>query len=178
MRFYVGCGSTDAPEPILKLMKRLAGIMAQRGVHLRTSEQPGPDTVFRQGSLGKFFTYIPEEDFGGLSAWGMPSELSPSGPRATLARKLNPMFLMMPESEKRWDIVANSVVLGLSGGDLAKLLLTWTPDGATKPGEFTERTGHVARYLKLADRFGVPVLNLARREHRDQVLPWLGLKAH
>lgn len=178
MKFYVGCGSTSAPEPILKLMRRVAGVMAQRGVHLRTSEQPGPDKAFVQGSLGKFFTYLPDEDFEGRSAWGIPSELSLSGPRATLARKLNPMFLMMPEAEKRWDIVANSVVLGSSGGDLAKLLITWTPDGATSPGEFTEHTGHVTRYLKLADRFGVPVMNLARREHRDRALSWLDLKAH
>ena len=173
MRFYAGCGSSEAPEPILKLMTRLATLMAKRGVVLRTSEQPGPDIAFRQGALGKFFTYLPEEDFEGRSAWGIPSEISPSGPRATLARKLDPMFVMMPEHEKRWQIVANSVVLGSSGGDLAKLLITWTPDGATCPAEFTEQTGHVARYLRLADRYGVMVINLARREHRDRVKQWL-----
>jgi len=173
MKFYVGCGSSEAPEIILKLMTRLATVMSRRGVVLRTSEQPGPDTAFRHGALGKFFTYLPDQDFEGRSAWGIPSETSPGGPQAALARKLDPMFLMMPEPEKRWQIVANSVVLGTNGGDLAKLLITWTPDGATCPAEFTPRTGHVERYLKLADRFGVPVINLARREHRDRVKKWL-----
>lgn len=178
MKCYVGCGSSDAPELILKLMNRLAGVMAQRGVKLRTSEQPGPDTAFQQGSKGEFFTYLPFEDFEGKSIWAIPTDLVMSGARPTLARKLNPMFVMLPESEQRWEIVANSVVLGSSGSDLAKLLITWTPDGATKPSEFTERTGHAARYIALADRYGVPVLNLALREHRDRVKPWLTRKAH
>ncbi|SUE95777.1 Uncharacterised protein [Ectopseudomonas mendocina] len=178
MKFYVGCGSTEAPPQILKLINRLAGVMSDRGFFLRASFQQGPDKEFRQGSRGKFFTYLSEEDFKGDSICGIPPDLSPGGASSTLARKLNPMFVMLPEAEKRWEIVANEVVLGSSGGDLAKLLITWTPDGATKPDEFTERTGHVARYLTLADRFGVPVMNLARREHRDKALSWLGLKNH
>lgn len=177
MKFYVGCGSTEAPPQILKLMCRLAALMAQRGSHLRTSEQPGPDEAFRQGSGGKFFTYLADQDFEGKSVWGIPADISFSGARSTLARKLNPMFVMLPDDEKRWEVVANQVVLGSSGDDLAKLLITWTPDGATKPSEFTERTGHVARYLKLTDRFGIPVLNLARRDDRDRALSWLGLKS-
>lgn len=176
MRFYVGCGSTDAPTPILKLMTRLAALMAQRGFVLRTSEQAGSDEAFRRGSCGKFFTYLPDEDLEGKSVWGIPAELS--GARAALARKLNPMFVMLPEAEKRWEIVANQVVLGSSGDDLAKLLITWTADGAMRPADFTERTGHVERYLNLADRFGIPVMNLARREHRDKALSWLGLQNH
>lgn len=176
MNFYVGCGSTEAPPQILKLMTRVATLMAQRGFVLRTSEQAGSDEAFRRGSCGKFFTYLPYEDFEGKSVWGIPAELS--GGRAALARKLNPMFVMLPEAEKRWEIVANQVVLGSSGDDLAKMLITWTPDGATRPAEFTERTGHVTRYLNLADRFGIPVMNLARREHRDKALAWLGLKNH
>lgn len=177
MKFYVGCGSTEAPPQILKLMCRLAALMAQRGSHLRTSEQPGPDEAFRQGSGGKFFTYLADQDFEGKSVWGIPADITFSGARSILARKLNPMFVMLPDDEKRWEVVANQVVLGSSGDDLAKLLITWTPDGATKPSEFTERTGHVARYLKLTDRFGIPVLNLARRDDRDRALSWLGLKS-
>lgn len=177
MKFYVGCGSTEAPPQILKLMCKLAVLMDQRGFTLRTSEQPGPDEAFRQGSGGKFFTYLADQDFEGKSVWGIPADITFGGARSVLARKLNPMFVMLPDSEKRWEVVANQVMLGSSGDDLAKLLITWTPDGATKPAEFTENTGNVARYLKLADRFGIPVMNLARREHRGKALSWLGLKS-
>lgn len=172
MKFYVGCGSTDAPEPILKLMTRLAGVMADKRFILRSAFQQGPDRAFRQGAKGKFFTYLYDEDFAGDSVCGIPPDITQSGASATLARRLNPQFLMMPVAEKRREIAINSIVLGSSGDDLAKLLITWTADGATKPSEFTEQTGLVAKYLTLADRFGVPVLNLARRAHRDKIRHW------
>lgn len=178
MRFYVGCGSRNAPEPILKLMTLLAGVMADRGVHLHTSEEPGPDAAFRRGSRGKFWTFIPDND-SGESICGITSDLTPGGAAVTLARRLNPAFVAMSQQDKRWEIVGNSVMLGMSADNgTAKLLITWTPDGAVDSSTMTPETGHVARYLKLAERYGVPVINLARREHRDKVKPWLAPKHH
>ena len=176
-KFYVGCGSTDTPAPILKLMTLLAQVMAQRGVTLYTSEQSGADKAFVRGSQGSFFTFIPDND-AGESMCGITSDLTPGGAAVTLARKLNPTFVAMTLQEKRWEIVANSILLGLSGVGQAKLLITWTPDGATQPSEFTENTGNVARYLRIAHKYGIPVLNLARREHRDKVKPWLADLSH
>lgn len=176
MSFYVGCGSSKAPEQILKLMTLLAGALSDRGVYLHTSEQSGPDAAFRRGSRGKFWTFIPDND-SGESVCGITSDLTPGGAAVTLARRLNPSFVAMNQQDKRWEIAANSVVLGLEGGQ-AKMLITWTPDGAVDAQTITRDTGHVARYLRLAERYGIPVINLARREHRDKVMPWLKPKSH
>lgn len=176
MAFYVGCGSRQAPEPILKLMTALAGVLSDRGVYLHTSEQPGPDTAFRRGSRGKFWTFIPDND-SGESLCGITSDLTPGGAAVTLARRLNPSFVAMGLQDKRWEIAANSIALGLDGGQ-AKMLITWTPDGAIDSSTITPQTGHVARYLRLAERYGIPVINLARRAHRDKVKPWLKPKSH
>lgn len=172
MRFYVGCGSHLAPEPILKLMTALAGVMADRGVYLHTSEQPGPDAAFRRGSRGKFFTFIPD-NLSGESVCGITSDMTPGGASVILARRLNPAFLAMNDQDKRWEIAGNNIVLGLGSAQPARMLITWTPDGAIDAATITPDTGHTARYIKLTDRYGIPVFNLARREHRDKVKSWL-----
>lgn len=177
LKRYVGCGSSQAPAQILQLATKLAGVLSDKGLVLRASEQPGMDAAFCKGSKGKFFTYLPDEDFSCQSVWGVPSDIRPGSAAVAIARKLNPGFLMLPELERRWEIVANSLLVGLSGTDLAKILICWTPDGATKPAEFTDQTGHTARYIRLAAALNIPVINLARRSHRDRIKPWLTSRA-
>lgn len=173
MKFYVGCGSSNTPEEILRLMRGVAAVLARKGMKLRSSETGPADRAFIQGSGGERYCFIPFDDPAKPTLWGIPSEGQPGSPYYAFARKLNPGFMMLPKLERQWEIVANSLVYGSSGTDIAKLLVCWTPDGATCPAEFTSDTGHVGRYLKAAHAAGVPVFNLQQPGHRGTVKSWL-----
>lgn len=173
MRFYVGCGSSDTPEDILNLMRDAAGILAAKGIKLRSSETGAADRAFIKGSKGERFCFIPFSDLEHPSNWAVCSETGTSSVYFHFARKLNPGFLMLPLLEKQWEVVANTLVYGSTGSDLAKMLICWTEDGATCPGEFTRSTGHTARYLKTAYAAGVPIFNLQRADHLKKIQGWL-----
>ncbi len=172
-KFYVGCGSSDTPEDVLCLIELLARVMSDKRILLRSSETGAADRAFIRGTLGMRYSFIPEDDPEKPTLWGVPSEAWPGSSSYAQARKLNPGFMMLPTIERQWEIVANTLVHGSSGTDIAKLLICWTPDGATMPAEFTSSTGHVARYLKVAHAAGVPVFNLQRPDHRKKFEAWI-----
>lgn len=166
---YVGCGSSETPDHILGVMTSVARLLAGKGLTLRVSDQKGADVAFRRGSGGRYFMYTAiDTGFPGA----IPAEIT-GGSRPTLARRLNPRFPLLPRREKQWEITAVSVVAGFCTTNLAKMLICWTPDGAVKPEEFTERTGDTARYLRIANQLGVPVYNLARERDLKTVASWL-----
>lgn len=173
MQFYVGCGSSSTPEIIVRMMRALSGVMSDKGVTLRTSEHSDADQAFIRGSKGKFYTFLPFSDPEIHSVWGIPSDVGPNSAYVAFARKLVPGFVMLPIEEKRWEIVANSLVYGSSGTDKARMLICWTEDGAVCPSEFTPNTGHVARYIKVAHAAGVPIFNLQRPDHLKKLMGWL-----
>lgn len=172
INFYVGCGSSDTPEDVICLMQAVAGVMFDKGIYLRSSETGAADQAFKRGSLGKRYCFIPFEDPDRPTLWGVPSEAEPGSAYYAFARKLNPGFMMLPLLERQWEVVANTLVYGSSGTDLAKLLICWTTDGATQPADFGSGTGHVARYLKVAHKAGVKIFNLQRPDHRKLVEGW------
>lgn len=173
MKFYVGCGSCDTPEEILHLMRGVAETLATKGITLRSSETGAADRAFIKGSKGKRFCFIPFADLDYPSNWAVCSEAGPTSVYSAFARKLNPGYLLLSTPEKQWEVVANTLVYGSTGSDKAKMLICWTEDGATCPAEFTDATGHTARYIKTAHAAGVPIFNLQRPGHRGTVRSWL-----
>lgn len=166
---YVGCGSSETPDHILQVMSSVAELLAGKGLTLRVSDQKGADVAFRRGSGGRYFMYTAIDT--GVPG-GIPAELV-GGNRPTLARRLIQGFPLLPRREQQWGITAVSMVAGYCTSNPAKMLICWTPDGAVKPEEFTENTGHTARYLRIADKLGVPVYNLARERDLKTVASWL-----
>lgn len=172
MRAYVGCGASNTPSDILRLMFQVAGVMYEKGITLRCSERGDADKAFVKGSKGRFYTFIPHglideslDDPAGhyaASVWGITSDITPGGGDATFARSLDPKFLMLSKAEKQWEVVANSLIYGLDRVSVAKMLICWS-----QPGD------HVERYIKKAVKVGVPVFNLADPAHLSKVKSWV-----
>lgn len=173
MKAYVGCGSNDTPSDVLSLMTRVARVLSSKGITLRCSEQSAADRAFIKGSQGRFYSYVPvhpiddsldQEDavYTPYSPWAIPSEIDPACGSATFARSLDPKFLMLPEAEKRWEVVANSLIYSLDRESVAKMLICWSQAG-----------DHVERYLKKAAKAGVPVYNLAQAQHLETIRRWI-----
>ena len=161
MRYYAGCGSQETPEKVLQLIRLVAATLSKRGITLRTTEQTSADLAFRQGSNGKFFTYLTAQDFEGSSVWGIPPISSPSDVRSALARKLDPRFLMKTELEKGQELAAIQVMLGCSTKDPAKMLIVYGADSFSK------------RCVELASQYQIPVFDLALKADRAKVMSWL-----
>lgn len=173
MKAYVGAGSSNTPSDVLSLMSQVARVLSSKGITLRCSEQSVADRAFIQGAQGRFFSYVPQHPiddsldqanavYTPYSPWAIASETDPSSGSATFARSLDPKFLMLPEAEKRWEVVANSLIYSLDRESVAKMLICWS-----QPGD------HVERYLKKAVKAGVPVYNLAQAEHRETIQRWI-----
>jgi len=52
-RDYVGIGSPDAPNQILRLMEDLGRALAVKGLTLRTGGELGPGSAFEKGLIGR-----------------------------------------------------------------------------------------------------------------------------
>lgn len=173
-KFYVGAGSSDTPADALAMMSQVARVMSSKGITLRCSEQSEADRAFIGGSQGRFLSYVPQHPidesldqvdavYTPYSPWAIASETMPASGSATFARSLDARFLMLPEAERRWEVVANSLIYGLDRESLAKMLICWaSPDD------------HVNRYIRKAVKASVPVYNLALNEHRETVQKWIG----
>jgi len=172
MRAYAAGGSSNTPSDVLSLMTRMAKVMRGKGIMLRCSEQNNADKAFISGSMGMFHSFVPcgfiDESLDrddaivkSYSPWAIPSDTSPSSGDATFARSINPGFLMLPLSERQWEIVSNSLIYGLDRVSVAKMLICWS-----EPGD------HVERYIRTAKKAGVLTLNLAIPQDRVKIESW------
>lgn len=173
MKAYVGAGSSNTPAEALSLMTQVARVLSSKGITLRCSEQSVADRAFIEGAQGRFFSYVTHHPidetldqegavYSPCSPWAIASETDPACGSATFARSLDPKFLMLPEAEKRWEVVANSLIYGLDRESVAKMMICWS-----EPGD------HVERYLSKAVKAGVRVYNLAEAEHRETIQRWV-----
>ena len=57
--------------------------------------------------------------------------------------------------------------------EASSFVLCWTPDGAVE--ETSRRTGGTGQAIRLANKFNIPVFNLARIEHKNRLEEWINL---
>ena len=169
---YAGGGARHAPIPVLRRMTRIAQRLEARGYVLRTGGGNDTDSALEAGCARKE-VFLPWPGFNGrASAFDSVSEEA-----LAVACAAHPAFhMLMAEAQ----LLAGRESYRVLGADLrtpADFLVCWTPDGAQSEAEIGRKTGEAALAIALADRWAVPVFNLARADALERLAALLGVSA-
>ena len=160
-KIYAGIGSRETPEPIQKLMFKIASILARKGYTLRSGAAEGADTAFELGCVsagGKKEIWLPWKGFNDHEDTG----LYPNPGHFAKAEIALEHWGRLSQGAKRLHARNVGQVLGANIETPVDFVLCWTPDGATTRSECTSKTGGTATAIKLASDSNIPVINLAR----------------
>jgi hypothetical protein len=187
---YAGLGARQTPPDVQELLRRAAAYLAARGWRCRSGGAPGAATACEAGALaglragapGGLTVYLPWPTFGrgqrAYLALGTRGEglrvavLGEPRPAAfALAARHHPAWARLALGDRARHARTVHLLLGPGLDAPAAFVLCWTADGAlgtrAAPGaDATEGTGQA---LRLAAARGIPVLNVARPDHRVRV---------
>ncbi|WP_205617365.1 A1S_2505 family phage non-structural protein [Pelomicrobium methylotrophicum] len=169
---YAGGGARHAPLPVLRRMTRIAQRLEARGYVLRTGGGNDTDSAFEAGCAKKE-VFLPWPGFNGrTSAFDSVSEEA-----LAVASAAHPAFRRLTAEAR---LLAGRESHRILGADLrtpADFLVCWTPDGAQSEAEIGRETGEAALAIALADRWAVPVFNLARADALERLAALLDVAA-
>lgn len=155
--YYTGVGSRNTPARLLVIMRQIATKMAASGWTLRSGGAIGADRAFEAGAAAK-------EIF-------LASDATPAA--MTLAASIHPAWSRCKPYVKQLHARNCFQVLGRNLDNPSTVLICWTPDGATCAAECSITTGGTATAIRLAEKFGVPIRNLARPDHLAAALAYI-----
>lgn len=160
-KIYAGVGSRKTPKHILKLMFKLAALLAKRGYILRSGAADGADTAFEMGcnsAGGKKEIWLPWKGFNKHEDTG----LYPNPGHFAKAEIALDHWYNLSQGKKRLHARNVGQILGAHLDVPVDFVLCWTPDGATTRSECSPKTGGTGTAIKLAFDANIPVINLAR----------------
>jgi hypothetical protein len=166
-RSYAGIGSRSTPSSTLSLIQRLGELFAKRGWVVRTGGAPGADRAFIDGAQaggGEVELYLPWRGFQGLRDATLDS---PSVEATALAERFHPAWNRCGKGARLLHGRNSHQVLGVGLDSPVAFLACWTPDGSLD-GQ-GRRVGGTGQALRIASSLDVPIVNLARDQHREQV---------
>ncbi len=171
LHIYTGIGSRETPAAVLESMRMAATRLARAGWTLRTGLSPGADQAFYEGALagrGGVELYLPcagfetqarsQKEGPEVAVLEEPTEAAYS-----LAERFHPGWPGLSPPVRRLRTRDVHEVLGRDLRVAAALVVCWTADGSLDGGG--PGAGGTGQAQRVADRHGVPVLNLARPEH-------------
>jgi ribA/ribD-fused uncharacterized protein len=171
---YAGIGSRETPQDVLDEMTAIAVELERGGFRMRSGGAGGADTAFDNGVLDRANkdVILPWKNFSGIQDGVMlPKHLEARAEQMALKYHPAPDRLFDADGKAKPALKLHTrnmpQVLGLDLETPAKMVIAYTPDGAASGG-----TGQA---IRVAEDFGVPVLNLRRPEIRAAVLEALGL---
>lgn len=162
LKYYAGIGSRDTPRDILKLMTRIAYYLQTKEYVLRSGGAYGSDTAFASGCKNKEI-FVPWHDYNNLPLVYPISELA-----FTLASELHPSWSILSHGARALMARNCMQILGPNLDNKSQFVICWTKDGCIHESERTSKTGGTGQAISLASRNGIPVFNLARKEHFDR----------
>ncbi|MCY4661563.1 MAG: hypothetical protein OXF93_17430 [Acidobacteria bacterium] len=161
-RVYAGIGSRQTPPAVLETMERIGRAMASHGWTLRSGAADGADTAFEAGAehgKGPREIWLPWPGFNGRTADGAATRLGVnSQANRDLARQSHPAWHVLRDAVQKLMVRNVHQILGPEPGNSppSDVVICWTPDGAGEGG-----TGMA---IRLAERHGIPVVDLGTRE--------------
>lgn len=165
MPIYAGIGSRQTPEPVLKTMEVIAGVLAQRGWTLRSGMSEGADQAFYVGSLlnqGKHEIYIPWKGFNGSNDECIVAPTLPTYSTALeVAEEFHPAWQNCSEGAKK---LHTRNVYQLAGADLLSpvdCVICWTSGG--------KASGGTGQAIRMANHLEIPVFNLFWPETEEKL---------
>ena len=178
-KIYTGIGSRKTPDNINKIMTELSVILDHDGWDLRSGGASGADSAFQKGTNRYDNIFLPWKGFNGKSG-----TLVTDGHIISEA-----MYIIHRNSiHEEWDRMINSPscmaavklhtrnVFQILGEDLktpSKMVVCWTPDGATGFSDSNKITGGTRTGIRLAEVYNIPVFNLKREDHLDRILDFI-----
>jgi hypothetical protein len=139
-KYYAGIGSRKTPTSILETMTKIARLYEANDWKLRSGGAIGADSAFEAGvqdNSNKEIFYAKDATDEALE---LAASVHPAWHRCNdYVRKLHARNCMQ--------------ILGKDLNTPVKLVICWTPNG--------ERTGGTGQALRLADKYGIPIVNLA-----------------
>ena len=153
---YAGIGSRKAPKEVLRKMTKIAERLAARGYSLRSGAAEGSDTAFEKGCASHEI-FLPWPGFNGSAS---PFE-NPSAAAIAVAQAVHPAFGQLSNAAKKLMGRNSHQILGPDLDAPADFVVCWTPDGAETEDQRTRLTGGTGQAIALADRWSIPVFNLA-----------------
>ncbi len=157
---YAGIGSRETPPNILQQMTVMASWLARRGWHLHSGGAAGADTAFAAGADTACRTlhlpWLCYRDHAG------PDCHIPGGAGyhacVEIASNLHPAWHRCSPAARKLHARNVSILLGADLAMPVRAVICWTPGGRT--------TGGTGMGIRIAARFGIPVLNLGSRHPR------------
>ena len=159
-KIYAGIGSRETPEPILRMMFKIAAYLAKKGYILRSGAADGADKAFELGCVsegGKKEIWLPWKGFNDHEDTG----LYPNPGHFAKAEVALSHWAKLTQGAKRLHARNVGQVFGAHLTDPVDFVLCWTPDGAITRDQCTSKTGGTATAIKLASDANIPVINIA-----------------
>jgi hypothetical protein len=162
---YTGVGSRSTPDHVAALMKEFAACMASSGWILRSGAADGADSAFESGvtNPAQKEIFLPYPGF--------------NGSRSTLVKIPEKCYEIAKTVHPAWERCSSFArkaharnVLQVLGQDLespSSFLVCWTADGAIGEKSAGRDTGGTRTAIVLAERNGIPVINVCRPEHEN-----------
>lgn len=151
MRTYTGVGSRRTPPAVLAQMQRVAAELAREGFVLRSGAAPGADQAFEMGADGHKQIFIPWSGFEGRAI--TDAVYLPSDAARAAAPHFHPAWGKLTRGAQALHARNLHQVLGPDLDAPSEFLICWTPGGRV--------TGGTATAIRVAQKHGVPVYNLA-----------------
>lgn len=167
---YAGIGSRSTPEWVCRRMTRIAARLRDYGYILRSGGAAGADESFERGAGLQKEIFLPWPGF----RESVSLNREPSADAMRIGELLHPNWRGL-KSGARLLMARNShQILGEDLRSPVDFVVCWTPDGCEGEASRTVRTGGTGQAIALADRWGIPVFNLARPDALDRLREHLG----
>lgn len=162
-RFYTGVGSQQTPPEVAPLIGFVALYLNRANFTLRSGAADGADTMFERHAF-RSEIYLPWQLFNRHASPLWPASLDAS----KIAAGLHAEWATMSTGKRKLHARNVHQVLGQNLATPSEFVVCWTPRGQT--------VGGTATAIKLAERSGIPVINLYH--YSPLLLPLLEVRLH
>ena len=171
--FYTGVGSRETPAEVMEALETLAGMLSRCGWTLRSGGAEGADTAFESGAGLNSVIFLPWRGFNGRL--GPNTVERPTLEAYAAAKNFHPAWGRLGVGARAMHARNCHQVLGLTLSEPSHFVVCWTPDGCESESERTKGTGGTATAIAVANRRGIPVFNLQRRDAVFRLTDYLAL---
>jgi len=163
---YAGIGSRETPQEVLDKMTEVAKYLEGLGYTLRSGGAVGADKAFEKGVTSK------KEVFLGTSKTGEREK--------KIAREIHPNPQALDNAKSKtgkpiadfmWNLMGRNTnqIFGANLDTPVDFVLAWTQDGLTDYRERSLKSGGTGQAIDMASRKGIPVINMANDNWRDEL---------
>ena len=156
MRYYAGIGSRKTPSNALRVMFQVAAELSYYDYVLRSGGAEGADDYFERGCIfagGRKEIYLPWKDFNDNK-----SELHEIDRQAyEMAREYHPAWDSLSPGGKSMMARNCYQIMGKDLNTPVDFVVCWT--------ENAEKKGGTSQAIRIAEKKGIPVYNIADKSH-------------